>query len=41
VYQAATLSGLNSAMNKSAHRGFASGLTDQDKLNLVAYISGN
>jgi cytochrome c553 len=41
VSQASTLTGLNSAMTKSVHSSFASSLTDQDKLNLVAYISGN
>ena len=39
VTKAATLSGIQSAMQKGAHSGFASSLLQQDLLNLSAYVN--
>ena len=41
VSKAGTLTGLNTAMQRSVHNSFSGDLTEQDKLDLAAYIAGN
>jgi mono/diheme cytochrome c family protein len=40
ILKGATLAGVNTAMSKAVHSGFASTLTTQDRMDLAAYLAG-